>query len=485
MVFPSPNDVTQAFDAATGDLLWDHRRRWPRDLGDYIPNPDINRNVAIHGRLIYDLSSDDYLYALDVASGEQVWETQIVDYTAGGSQQSSGPITANGKVFSSRGCEPAAGPSACVITAHDAETGEELWRRSTIAAPGEPGDETWNGVPYEERRHVGAWLVPSYDAELNRLYVGTSVTAPAPKFLYGDNDSQYLYHNSTLALDGDTGEIVWYFQHLIDHWDLDHTFERLLVDTAVTPDPDAVRWISPNVTPGETRRVVTGIPGKTGLVYTLDRETGEFLWARETVHQTVVGDIDLETGRSTVNPDARFEAMGDTAEVCPSLMGGKNWPAGAYSPLTNMMYYPLQNSCSTVTAVTDERSVEAFYGISLGASPADEGVDVGSVHAISAETGETGWLFEQRAPTLSLVTTGGGLVFGGDGAGRFRAFDQDSGEVLWEINLGSPVTGYPVSYAVDGVQYVAVSTGQLSRQNSLTPELRPSATNALFVFALP
>ena len=134
-------------------------------------------------------------------------------------------------------------------------------------------------MPYEKRWHVGSWMVPSYDPELKLLYVGTSVTSPAPKFMLAGTD-QYLHHNSTLALDVNTGEIVWYFQHLVDHWDLDHPFERLLLDTVVAPDEDAVRWINPRVRSGEMRKVITGIPGKTGLVYTLDRATGQFLWAR-------------------------------------------------------------------------------------------------------------------------------------------------------------------------------------------------------------
>ena len=189
-------------------------------------------------------------------------------------------------MISGRSCRPWAGPEACIIAAHDARTGEELWRTRLIPAPGEPGDETWGGVPYEQRGHVGSWMAPSYDPELNLLYVGTSVTSPAPKFLLGGADNRHLYHNSTLALDGDTGAIRWYYQHLNDHWDLDHPFERMLVDTAVAPDPSAVSWINPNVRPGEVRRVVTGIPGKTGVVYTLDRATGEFLWATPTITQT-------------------------------------------------------------------------------------------------------------------------------------------------------------------------------------------------------
>ena len=194
--------------------------------------------------------------------------------------------------------------------AHDAATGEELWRRRLIPAPGEPGDETWGGVPYEQRLHVGSWMVPSYDPELDLVYVGTSVTSPAPKFLLGGVDNKHLYHNSTLALDGETGEIRWYYQHLNDHWDLDHPFERMLVDTAVAPDPDAVAWINPRLQPGETRKVVTGVPGKTGVVYTLDRETGEFLWATPTITQNVISNIDGATGEVTENAEVIFTRMG-------------------------------------------------------------------------------------------------------------------------------------------------------------------------------
>src|SRR5690606_17650992 len=245
--------------------------------GQYVPFPHTNRNLAIYGRLIIDNGSDDYIYAIDAESGELAWETQVFDYKTQPSKQGSGPLVADGKLISGRNCMPEAGPDTCVITAHDAVSGRELWRRRTIPRPGEPGGDSWGDVPDDERWHVGAWLVPSYDAELDLVYVGTSVTAPAPKFMLAGNDKQYLYHNSTLALNPDNGEIEWYYQHLVDHWDLDHPYERMLVDTAVAPDPEEVPWINPRLEPGEQRRVMTGIPGKTGLVYTLDRETGEFL----------------------------------------------------------------------------------------------------------------------------------------------------------------------------------------------------------------
>ena len=199
--------------------------------------------------------------------------------------------------------------------------------------------------------------------------------------------------SSTLALDANTGKIVWYYQHIVDHWDLDHPFERLLVDTAVAPDPASVAWINPKIKPGERRKVITGIPGKTGIVYTLDRATGEFLWARPTTFQNVVSKIDGATGEVTVNPATIFDKAGDTRFVCPTPQGGKNFQAGAYSPQTNVMYYSLQNTCMSATAVQNNSAYQFTSRASI-----TEGTDnVGTLHAISAETGKTLWKYEQRA----------------------------------------------------------------------------------------
>ncbi len=487
MYMPNPLDVVQAINAATGDLLWEYKRKLPDDLNKHIPFPAINRNIAVHGTFVIDTSADDFVYALDAATGKLAWETLITDYHQHPAQQTAGPIIANGKIISGRGCEPKGGPEACVITAHDAKTGRELWRTHTIPKPGEPGNESWGDIPYESRWHVGTWMVPSYDPQLNLIYIGTSVTSPAPKFMLAGNERRYLYHDSTLALNADTGKVVWYYQHLVDHWDLDHPFERLLVDTAVAPDRTAVSWMNPRIRQGERRKVITGIPGKTGVVYTLDRETGEFLWATPTVKQNVLAKIDGATGAVTVNPDSTFSGPGEEHFICPSLTGGKNWQAGAYSPLSNTMFFPLQNTCAMVKAIAARPSFDSLYAIDVKTQIAPDTDKVGTVHAIAVDTGRTTWKYEQRAGTMSLVATGGGLLFGGDTNGRFRALDQSTGKVLWEINLGSQVTGYPIAYAVDGKQYVAVSTGTslaTAGLSALTPELPPAGGNTLFVFAL-
>ena len=490
LYMPNPNDHLQAIDAATGDLFWEYRRETPAGAAETLAAAaglaSVNRNVAIYGNVIIDTGNDGYVYAVDAATGELAWATEIFDYATGAARHSSGPIVANGKVVSGRSCRPAGGPAACVIVAHDAND-----RRRAVADP--PGARAGRARRRDLGRRAlrGAGARGVVDGAQLRPRAGPHLCRdvghlPAPKFLLGGSGNKHLYHNSTLALDADTGEIRWYYQHLNDHWDMDHSFERLLVDTAVAPDPDAVSWINPRLRAGEVRKVVTGIPGKTGVVYTLDRETGEFLWATPTVGQNLISDIDGATGEVTENPEVIFSSYGQQILSCPGWLGGKDWEAGAYSPLTNTMYYPLRNSCARVLATPDEGL--AIYQLAARFQLAPGTDQLGTVRAISAETGRTTWLREQRAATLSLVATGGGLVFGGDVQGRFRALDQETGEVLWEINLGSPVTGFPISFAVDGRQYVAVSTGTAASAAAfvgLTPELRPSYGNNLFVFGLP
>ena len=195
LYMPQASDVIEAIDAVTGDLKWRHRRNLPDDVYDFVGgNARNNRNIAVYDRFIINTSDDNYVFGLDAETGEIAWETRIFDYRETPAGHSSGPIIADGKVISGRSCRPAGGPESCVIVAHDARTGAELWRRRTVPAPGEPGDETWGGVPYERRVHVGTWMPASYDPELRLIYQGTSVTSPAPKFMLGGVENTHLYH---------------------------------------------------------------------------------------------------------------------------------------------------------------------------------------------------------------------------------------------------------------------------------------------------
>lgn len=496
----NPGDLIQALDARNGDVIWEWQplpRVTPNQpvVGDGRSNARgrTTRNLAILGDRLFHVTNDSHIVALDARTGRLLWD---VEETPRGSGHMAGPLVAEGLVITGRSCAPPAGPEACYILANDAATGREVWRRHTIPRPGEPGDETWKGLPYEKRRHVGSWGLGSYDVVNRRVLWGTSVPAPSLEKLRGTPGGDVLFSNATLSLDVKTGAIAWYYQHLPrDNWDLDHVYERYVVDTVVAPDPSAVAWISPRARTGGKRRVVTGIPGKTGIVYTLDAATGEFLWARETLHQNVISSIEPESGRVRVNEELIVDPFVETT-VCPSLGGGKNWPAGAYSPRTGLMYQPQQNMCNYLVGYTDKPTPADGYAtnwfIIQDPKITMDPYPVGRIDAVSIETGRTAWLHQQRAGMLgTLLATAGDLVFGGDVNRRFFAFDATSGRKLWETVVSGPVSGSAISYAVDGRQYVAVAVGGGTasperRALSLHPEIKPGeGNNALFVFALP
>ena len=228
-----------------------------------------------------------------------------------------------------------AGRTRCVITAHDAETGKELWRTRTIPRPGEPGDETWGDVPYEQRRHVGAWMVPSYDPELNLFYIGTSVTSPAPKFMLGrQRQAATSITTRTLALDADTGKIVWYYQHLVDHWDLDHPFERMLRGHGVAPDPARCAGSIRSSSPASGARWSPASPARPASSTRSIARTGEFLWAtadgpaeRDRATSTAHGRSHGEPGVTVHRSRARTPAVCPGVERRQELAGRRLQPA--------------------------------------------------------------------------------------------------------------------------------------------------------------
>jgi alcohol dehydrogenase (cytochrome c) len=496
MYLVNAEDIVQALDATTGDLIWEYRRKLPERIGSLTGTGYRYRNVAIYADRIFLATNDAVLVALDARTGAVVWETRRANYRDQVAQ-TTGPIVVKGKLVTGSRCNPQSPlPGGCFITAHDARHGEEVWRVHTIARPGEPGGDTWGGLPLEARRHASAWMVGSYDPDLNLVYWGTGVTAPAPEVLRGSGSGDLLYTNSTLAIDPDTGERAWYFQHLPrDNWDLDHVFERLIVETRVAPSPADVQWINPAIRPGETRKVITGIPGKTGIVWTLDARTGEFLWARPTVYQNVIAGVDEASGRPRIDEATIPRSVDEPVLACPSWFGGKDQPSGAYSPGTDTMYMPLNNTCAEVSMSTDKARPREGYALTVrlrhppGADPAT--APVGRIEAVSASTGKTRWKYEQRAPIYgSLLATGGNLLFSGDHVRRFRAFDAETGAIVWETILNGPVGGRPMTYSVDGRQYVAIAAGGTSTHATgllgLAPELTTTTgSNTLFVFALP
>jgi alcohol dehydrogenase (cytochrome c) len=486
MYLIEPGDQIEAVDAATGAFIWKFKRKF---TPGFTGQGGTKRNIAIWGSLLVNSSADGFVYAVDARTGKQVWESQVTDFHTQRGGPSAGPIVADGKVISGRACSVEGGPDACVIVANDAATGKELWRTHTVALPGDPGADSWGSTPREKRVTVGTWNPPSYDPELKLIYYGTSIASPAPKFMLAGNDKDYLYMTSTIALDAATGKIVWHYQHVHDFWDFDHTFERYLIDTEVAPDKGSVPWINPKVKPGQVYKVLTGIPGKTGIVYTLDRRTGEFLWARATVRQDVISSIDGKTGKVANNPADIFTQPDQALHICPAFTGGKNWTAGAYNPSTRLMYMPLQNICSVETSAGPKSGPgQLGMAIDYTAVMAPGETNVGTIEAISAVTGKTAWKYQQRAGTMSLVDTAGGLIFAADAVGGFHAIDDQTGKPLWQVNLSAPISGFPISYAVGGKQFVAVGTGgspEASGLGRMTPELPTVQGAVLYVFTLP
>lgn len=485
MFLPQACDFIEALDARDGTLLWQYER--PR-VEHQAVLACANRNAVLYEDKLFIATHDAYLVALDARSGAVVWEKQVGDWTIG-QHYSGGPQIIRGRVVAGMsGCYYI--NTGCWISAHDTETGEEIWRRNTIPGPGEPGYDSWGDVREEDRRGGSAWIAPSYDPALGLIYVGVAVPIPWGSIQRGTRNGDVLYTNSTLALDAETGEIEWYFQHLPgDEWDLDHPFERILVETELRPDADAVEWLNPAIRRGERRKVVTGIPGKPGIVWTLDAVTGEFLWARTTNYQNVIIGVDIENRKGIVNQAVKPTVIDEPVLVCPHLTGGKNWQAVAYSPQTNALYAPTNNTCMNYRLNAIEPTFGAYHGSATieQVHVPDSDEQVGLLTAVDVATGRTRWQIRQRAGIGgSVLTTGGGLVFVTDDARRFRAFDASSGEVLWEQRLNSSAGGFPVSYSVDGVQYIAIAAGGGQNYRNLTPEIQQRlAGNTLFVFRLP
>ena len=486
MYVGNPGDVIQAIDATTGDLIWEHRHPMAETTGFRNGLGQRKRSIALYGDQVYFVSWDNQVVALDARTGEVAWKTD-----RGGApliSNSSGPIVANGVVIAGSTCQYSA--QGCYVTGHEAKTGRELWRNEIIPRPGQPGDETWAGSPFEKRWMTGVWGQITYDPELDLVYYGSSGVGPASEAQRGMPGATMAGTNTRFAVRPKTGEIVWKHQVLPrDNWDQECTFEMMIINTPVNPSAPDMLSVNPNARRGP-RKTLTGVPCKTGIAWSFDAATGEFLWAKPTTVQNIVAKIDPK-GLVTVNEDVVLKEVNKTYSVCPTYNGGRDWPQGAYNPKTNVMYIPLSNLCMDSTARTDRNAVPQFAYNTNNVAKFPPGKDqVGRIDAISVETGKTLWSWETRVTNYSpVLATGSGLLFNGGMDRYLRALDADKGQILWQTRLPTQVAGAAVTYSINGRQYIAIAGGGgpiATTGLGLTPEADASSGhNAIYVFALP
>ena len=454
----------QALDAKTGNLLWEYQHTLPPGFSREVFY-QTKRSLAIGGNKLIFPTVDMHIIALDVKTGQPVWDVKTDTVTpegmrVAGAQRvyNGGPLVVNGKVImGASGCAPGGAPRSigCFITGHDLETGKELWRFNTVAQPGEPGGETWNNLPADKRWGGSVWTPPSYDADLNLLIVGTGSPFPwssVERGTYnptgGGNHGDILYTSNTLAINPDTGKLVWNYAHLPnDTFDQDYAFERVI--TTITRD-------------GRQRKVVM-TAGKPGVVEVLDAATGAFIYASDPGAQNIF-TFDPKTGVKTLLPPGPPDGI----RRCPNNNGVRNYLAGAYSPNTNRYYLSLNDVCTGKAGDIPDRLV---------------GMDV--------NTGQ--FTLDQPSRVMqssAKLTTDGGILFSGAADRFFRAYDEKDGKVLWQMRLQDIPNAFPFTYMVDGKQYVAMIAGNpgligngASRANA--EYTRPSPTSVLWVWQLP
>jgi alcohol dehydrogenase (cytochrome c) len=468
MFLTHPHNKIQAIEAATGELIWEYQYAFP-PAAKMLGGP--TRNIALWQDRLFLATYDAALVAIDAASGKQLWRTEKADYREAYTH-SAGPLVAAGVVVSGiNGCELFT-EDGCFITGHDPETGQELWRTSTLALPGTPEYGSWGAVDPGRRGGGDVWIAGSYDPELDLVYFGTSQPKPwaaASRGMSVDDDA--LYTNSTLALRPRTGELIWHFQHVPGETiDMEVGFERILADIEGAPTLVTV--------------------GKDGILWKIDRATGEYIDLLDTMDQNIF-DVDRNTGTLSYREDIAAAGIGDTYTACPGIYGGHNWQSATYDAARHLLFLPVHQLCSDMTPrEVDLGPGGGGYGADVATypMPGKEGL-AGALLAIDVRTMEIQWRIEQPALFLSgALSTDGGVLFIGDLDRRFQAFDTETGESLWSTRLPAPAHGYPITYEASGKQFVAIPTG-IGVFRALTavifPDIyQPPDGQGLFVFSL-
>ncbi|MGH8207778.1 MAG: PQQ-binding-like beta-propeller repeat protein [Steroidobacteraceae bacterium] len=479
VLFIESANTVEALNAAGGSILWQYIRPLPATLNN--GRGAHAKSMAIYQDKLYVPTADGHVVALDVKSGRLIWDAQILASGRGGVVLTGGPIVAHGKVIIGVGLGTGA-PGGDFIVGLDGQTGTELWRFYTIARPGQPGGDSWNGAPVSQRYGSGVWTVGSYDPQLNLVYFGTGNTYDAGTLLlpqpHKGKSNAALYTDSTLALDPDTGKLVWYYQHMNrDVWDLDWAFEQSLITLPIDGRP--------------TKLLVTG--GKLAIFDALNRANGKYEFSKDAGLQNLVVRIDPKTGAKIINPADETPKVGRSDYICPSNHGGRDWTASSFDPTTDILYVPLLEACMDYRFTPRDPAQVAGGGVDIRDGPnPPHGSDgkFGRIEAINLKTRQVVWTIRQRAPIeSSTLASAGGVVFSGSHDREFHAYDSATGRLLWHTTLNSAPSSSPITYEAGGVQYVAVVAGGGSvldeTGNTLTPEIAdPAGTTTLWVFKL-
>ena len=445
-------------DAETGSVIW----RWQaprRELGQgAIYLPGANRGAAVLDGRIYLATYNAHLVCIDAETGTLLWDRIIADDRQGYSFTGA-PLIVKDKILV--GVSGAELGVRGFIDAYDASTGHRAWRFWVVPGPGEPGHETWAGESWKQGGG-SAWLTGTYDADLDIVYWGTS--NPAPDYDGSGREGDNLYTNSILALNPDSGALVWHFQTTPhDLFDWSGVAEPILVDEVLEGRP--------------TKALVQA--NRNGYVYVLDRTDGRLISATPFTRVSWA-NID-ETGKPVIKPEI---AASTVREVYPGAVGGTNWPPKAYSPLTHLLYIPtIERGATYYTAKSEYRPGHMYVG---GTIVYEDAPARGSIEAMDIRTGEIKWSFDTKGPNWGgLLATGGGLVFGGGFDGVLRAFNDKTGEVLWEYQ--TPVAAYapPTSFRINGKQYIGMASGFGAMGNGTSGHPRQPRDTNYYLFGIP
>jgi alcohol dehydrogenase (cytochrome c) len=457
-------NTIQALNAKTGELLWENRLGpAPRRPGPG-PSTEETRSMGLWGNNVYVNTPFGMVYALDARTGKEVWKNNIVDYKPGIGGSTGGLIIIKGRVLvGMTNCGRPKTDDHCYISAYDANTGKRDWKFVTVALKGQPGGDSWGDLPDNMRKGSETWIAGTYDPELNTTYWGTAQAKPWRRDLRGSSTGDTNYANSTLALDPETGQMKWWYQHAPgESLDLDEVYERVLIDH------------------GDQKTLMT--IGKAGILWKLDRVTGKFIDAKETLFQNIWTSIDKKTGRPSYRKDIVDQKVDQWLSSCPGPEGGHDWQATSYHQPSDTLIIPLSQSCVFMLGNGSQTYFEM---------PGTDG-NMGRLSAYRTADMKPLWSFQQRSPFLTgVISTAGNVAFVGDFDRVFRAVDTRTGKTLWKTRLGTTVQGYPVSFSVDGKQYIAVTTGlgggspELKPGTMLTDVHRPPNGYNLFVFGLP